>query len=94
MNSCNGKPPATIPAEVAFPYLKDLNISNALLHVAVSMIPDLVKTHQQDPRVQLKHVTPIHVCDISSSICCRMPYYASILSQQLQRKEPFLFSGV
>ena len=55
MNSCNGKPPAKIPDEVAVLYSKDLNIKRLI--VQLSMIPDLVKTHQQDPRVQLKHVT-------------------------------------
>ena len=57
MNSCNGKPPAKIPDEVAVPYSKDSNIERLI--VQLSMIPDLVKTHQQDPRVQLKHMTSI-----------------------------------
>ena len=100
MNSCNGKPPAKILDEVAVPYSKDLNIE--CLIVQLSMITDLVKTHKQDPRLQLKHVTSIHtLCDIlnSSNICFLkyMPYYVSILlcvSLKLQRREPFLFSGV
>ena len=40
MNSCNGKPPAKIPDEVAVPYSKDLNIERLI--VQLSMIPDLV----------------------------------------------------
>ena len=61
MNPCNGKPPAKISDEGGVHYSKDLNIDRLI--VQLSVIPGL-NTHQQDPRVQLMHVTSIRtLCD-------------------------------
>ena len=55
MNSCNGKPPAKIPDEVAVPY----SISNVF--VQLSMIPDNVKTHHAT-----RSQGAVKACDINS----------------------------